>query len=626
MMKRECCGAGLMTDGPSDGGCEVMMHLEARPYRPFKSSEEYLYAMKEDLAEWLNNLYGTNITADNFMDELETGVVLCRHANNFSHFAERKRLERQEQESATPGSPAASYIHCPPPVFVYNRTAVAGSFFARDNVHNFIDWCRRCGVLDCLMFETEDLVSRKNERHVILCLLEVARRGAALGMAVPVLVQFELQIDRELARDTAQQERRQQEEGAGVVGHSEDVSMTTDDGLDGGAPVLMYGPNVQVVTNDLKSLDEMVRDLVERCTCPSQFPMIRVSEGKYRIGDTKTLIFVRVLRNHVMVRVGGGWDTLQHFLDKHDPCRCKSGHRSALTSKLTLRTSNGQADDYLGSVMYERDDLGSDNRRTPQPSSRSQSRSSHSPESAGWSHRNSAKNTHRSNVQSPALKRRQIVTTPTTSRESRENLPPSAPSRPFFSITPGTATAIASTQSTPSRTACSPSDSSPGYTAVTICRSNSHSCPSTTRSNSRPLSGGSVRLNRAAAARISTASGVPDRSDETRYGTWSCGDRRRRERPALANETFHTPTASPRQHRRRRERHLLANLINCGESALLHRMEQLLKQLQFSPTEAPPPHAYVFTPRKEPVCPGAVRTRIPAPVLTNRVSPSGAYH
>lgn len=37
-----------------------------------------------------------------------------------------------------------------------------------------------------------------------------------------------------------------------------------------------------------------VRDLVEKCTCPTQFPMIRVSEGKYRIGDTKVLIFVRV--------------------------------------------------------------------------------------------------------------------------------------------------------------------------------------------------------------------------------------------------------------------------------------------------------------------------------------------
>ncbi|XP_037774892.1 GAS2-like protein 2B [Penaeus monodon] len=34
--------------------------------------------------------------------------------------------------------------------------------------------------------------------------------------------------------------------------------------------------------------------------------MVKVSEGKYRIGDTRVLIFVRILRNHVMVRVGGG--------------------------------------------------------------------------------------------------------------------------------------------------------------------------------------------------------------------------------------------------------------------------------------------------------------------------------
>ena len=33
----------------------------------------------------------------------------------------------------------------------------------------------------------------------------------------------------------------------------------------------------------------------------------------------------QILRSHVMVRVGGGWDTLAHYLDKHDPCRCRSG-------------------------------------------------------------------------------------------------------------------------------------------------------------------------------------------------------------------------------------------------------------------------------------------------------------
>ncbi|KFM57283.1 GAS2-like protein 1, partial [Stegodyphus mimosarum] len=59
--------------------------------------------------------------------------------------------------------------------------------------------------------------------------------------------------------------------------------------------------------------------------------MLRVGDGKYRIGETQLLIFVRILRNHVMVRVGGGWDTLEHYLDKHDPCRCKSGRRISVS-------------------------------------------------------------------------------------------------------------------------------------------------------------------------------------------------------------------------------------------------------------------------------------------------------
>lgn len=27
-----------------------------------------------------------------------------------------------------------------------------------------------------------------------------------------------------------------------------------------------------------------------------------------------------------MVRVGGGWDTLENYLNKHDPCRCGPEH------------------------------------------------------------------------------------------------------------------------------------------------------------------------------------------------------------------------------------------------------------------------------------------------------------
>lgn len=62
--------------------------VEQRSFRPFKSSEEYLYAMKEDLAEWLNSLYpDLYINVNNFMDRLDTGVALCKVSVEFSAYA-----------------------------------------------------------------------------------------------------------------------------------------------------------------------------------------------------------------------------------------------------------------------------------------------------------------------------------------------------------------------------------------------------------------------------------------------------------------------------------------------------------------------------------------------------------
>ncbi|XP_076761693.1 GAS2-like protein pickled eggs isoform X1 [Xylocopa sonorina] len=324
--------------------------LEARSYRPFKSSEEYLIAMKEDLAEWLNALYPElRINVDNFMDRLDTGVALCKHANNVrksaAEYVARRQARKITMTRSMTSSLALPMSQLSDVAFLPN--AKAGTFFARDNVSNFIGWCRNSlGIIECLLFETDDLIMRKNERHVILCLLEVARRGAKFGMLAPMLVQMERQIDREIAA-----ENKAANGAHGNAGNEESDDEYAD--MHQEEPCLIYGPQPQIVTNDLKSLDEMVRDLVERCTCPTQFPMIRVSEGKYRIGDTKVLIFVRILRSHVMVRVGGGWDTLSHYLDKHDPCRCRTSHRSMISAKL-IQKAGGSFDLGSAQVHYER--------------------------------------------------------------------------------------------------------------------------------------------------------------------------------------------------------------------------------------------------------------------------------
>ncbi|KAJ8402253.1 hypothetical protein AAFF_G00371180 [Aldrovandia affinis] len=257
-----------------------------RSIKPFKSSEEYLYAMKEDLAEWLKDLYDIDIAATNFLEILETGSVLCYHANNVTRVAGDFLQEYGKQ---------ARRIKMPTAGVTFISSAQATTFLARDNISNFINWCRnQMDIKDVLMFETDDLVLRKNEKNFVLCLLEVARRASRFGMTAPVLIQLEQEIEEEIR---------------------EELDLPQEE-----TPL----PKPQRRMSDFKNLDQMVQHLVSSCTCPSQFPMVKVSEGKYRVGDSSTLIFVRILRNHVMVRVGGGWDTLEHYLDKHDPCRCSS--------------------------------------------------------------------------------------------------------------------------------------------------------------------------------------------------------------------------------------------------------------------------------------------------------------
>ncbi|MGH0163111.1 UNVERIFIED_CONTAM: hypothetical protein FKN15_059305 [Acipenser sinensis] len=248
------------------------IHSATKSIRPFRSSEEYLYAMKEDLAEWLKDLYGVEINVDTFLEVLETGSLLCHHANSVTQVAVEFLREYPS---------LAERMKLP-------RSGVTPHM-----------WELR--TQNVLMFETDDLVLRKNEKHFVLCLLEVARRASRFGMAAPVLIQLEEEIEEEIR---------------------EELDLPP-----------MKTPKHKPLRrmSDFKNLDQMVQYLVSRCTCPSQFPMVKVSEGKYRVGDSSTLIFVRILRNHVMVRVGGGWDTLEHYLDKHDPCRCTSlSHKQAM--------------------------------------------------------------------------------------------------------------------------------------------------------------------------------------------------------------------------------------------------------------------------------------------------------
>ena len=192
--RRKSIGPGKSPDFEDPYDTRWQEQFDAAPLRPYKTNDEYLYAMREDLADWLNELYHIDIDCENFFEKLETGSLLCQHANNV-----RRAAIEYKQTQASTEDPAEDVMNIGHAEIRYKPDAVEGTFIARDNVSNFIHWCRHClNIKDVLLFETDDLVLRKNTKSFILCLLEVARRGGRVGMPVPMLVQFEKEIEMEL--------------------------------------------------------------------------------------------------------------------------------------------------------------------------------------------------------------------------------------------------------------------------------------------------------------------------------------------------------------------------------------------------------------------------------------------
>lgn len=234
-------------------------------------SEQDLLPLKEDLAEWLSRVLQEKITAENLLDCLDNGVLVCKLA---------QIVQSAAQDCIKAGKSAKSLA---PFSNKFHQNAKAGTFFARDNAAHFLQWCRQIEIEDSVLFESDGLVLRKQPREVILCLLEIARVGANYGIEPPKLIKLEKEIDDEIA---AEEEKK---------------------------------PELKPIRKEKKvpkaaSIDAEVARLAAKYNVRIE----KIKEGRYVV-DGKINIFVRILRNHVMVRVGGGWDTLEHFISRHDP-------------------------------------------------------------------------------------------------------------------------------------------------------------------------------------------------------------------------------------------------------------------------------------------------------------------
>ncbi|XP_071483482.1 growth arrest-specific protein 2-like [Diadema antillarum] len=241
-----------------------------------RSAQESLVPLTEDLAEWLSRVVGTPVAVETFMDSLSNGVILCKVAQ----LIQVRAVECQKAGTLRDNVPQRKIR--------FRENAAPESFIARDNVATFLSWCRDLGLEDTCLFETDGLVLKRSPQNVLVCVYELARLASQLGIEPPGLLKLEKEIEKEEKNPRPPSAPTQKKKSA---------------------------------------LDQEVRRIAKEKRVTE---ISRISEGKYNIAGK--IVLVRMLRGrHVMVRVGGGWETLESYLAKHVVVAFKRVGRSLAT-------------------------------------------------------------------------------------------------------------------------------------------------------------------------------------------------------------------------------------------------------------------------------------------------------
>ena len=253
-----------------------------------------LARLRAEVSTWIAALTGHELHADaRLLRQLQDGIALCELANAIDGAEEETRArENPDEELVTSHNPenkdmediSALIRRRPLCEIEFFTEAAPGTPEARSNIQAFLRWCKTIGIDNPPAFKVEDLERARDELEVLCGLLDVARHTR--GIQLPL---------------TVEEERMKW------------MAATTS-----------YSP----VKND--TVDAAVGDMLNKLP-EFRAKLKRVGAGRYQLADDRKVLLMRVLKDNVMVRVGGGWQDLEEYLVMWAK-RGKKGHGMVRTS------------------------------------------------------------------------------------------------------------------------------------------------------------------------------------------------------------------------------------------------------------------------------------------------------
>jgi len=134
-----------------------------------QNRSEEVRVLLEEVALWLNKTLDLNLPIGAAMlDELMSGVILCN-------------LMKRIKSDMNIGK--------------VRENAAPGSFYAHDNIQAFLKGCAQLGVPTFLLFDSSALLSKRDIRVVVYCILRLAKIATQYGIEPPEVVKLEKEID-----------------------------------------------------------------------------------------------------------------------------------------------------------------------------------------------------------------------------------------------------------------------------------------------------------------------------------------------------------------------------------------------------------------------------------------------